>query len=359
MPKDGSPQNKTLSAQQIASALRNMGYSINFVRNIFYGVCGITAQSWDKLILKSEEVADSFLPDLNIIFQEILLVGSKVYSMYKLDEAETQKLEKYIASLNSTNTTFGESYPLAIDDDKLSQGSRNNEFMASFTTEINDKKLQVVQYCCRAIYRKTSEVALSELKDSAKEKFEDGSVESIKVTSKLNTQLFNSLIYNKTDSYLLIGADTSELSAATDTEAALVRLKTNLKQHFKFKLPAPINLFPKIEDMYIEPNGRVTKVEFITPSDSINSLSIKPGDRDVRNDSYHKAGEQEVDALDKFKIEKAWDFIFGSHERQISPTIALNGNKKLLHAADTLDLFYVKECPTIKHLVTIVEDAFF
>ncbi|OFC70420.1 hypothetical protein BFC18_14750 [Alteromonas confluentis] len=350
---------KLHKAEEIASCLQDMGYSINFARNVLFGVCGVTGNSWENLIAAASGTPPSHLPELNDVFQQILIVGAKIFFLYELDSTQSKKIEKFLKSAKSEDSIFLASYPFLTNDQDLATAPRTNQIISKLTYEVKGSTLMTMQFCAKATYRKTHEVGLNELTDDARSRYDEGEVESIKITSKLNTQLFNSVVFNKNKGYLLLGADTSELSSAADQVGALARLKSDFKKLSGVSLPTPKNLFPKIEELYQKKTGRILKVEFITPSDSVNSLAIKQGDRDVRNDSYHKAGELEVDALEKFKIQKAWDYIFSEHTRMISPTITLNGNKKCLHNADPLREFSVKDCPTLAYLTNILEDAFF
>jgi hypothetical protein len=345
--------------EKIVESMQSRGYSINFSRAVLYGHAGITATSWGGLLKRSLTVGDKNSASIKQVYTETLLTGNKLCSIFQLNKDSLPLIRSWLQGLtiDSTNKFVAE-YPYLISSENLKNETRVNIPVNVDEVNILGNKLICAQFCSREIYMKIYNASTSELTDSALQKYEEGVVESVKVTTRVNTQMFNSVILNESKNYLVIGVDTAGLKSAHDAEMALLRLKKLVSNKSGVKLTDPLNIFPSIEKMYKATSGRITKVDFITPNDNVSSMSIKPGQRDLRNDNYHKAGEAEVGDLDKFKVSKAWDFIIGDYERNVSPTISANGSKKQLHLGESLDYFYVSDCPSIKLFHILLNKAF-
>jgi hypothetical protein len=344
-------------AMDVITAFRQRGYNINFARNLIAGHLGITASSWDSFAAKFSTLEASDTEKLLTMYNEALLVGDKICSAYYLDDSMLAAMDKLVDSAVIESTSaYSKTYPFPLKEEELEKMTTDNKLVHKEGSLEDESNVVCLQFCNTETYVKTIELSTQALRDEFIDTYSD--INTLTMKRNVKTQLFNSIIYNRKKKYVLICADIVGLSSHRDTEKALNRFTNQFKALLKHQLPHALDVFPNIEKFYKKSDGRIISVDFVTPSDNISALKIKGSERDIRRDTYHKAGEKEVDQLEKFKITKAWDIIVNQSIRLLGVSISLDGDKRLLHNGAALSFFSVKYCPKVSTFTNIFEKAF-
>ncbi|KZK65707.1 hypothetical protein A1L58_06360 [Shewanella baltica] len=291
-----------------------------------------------------EHVVDEF-------WKELLLSGKRFIRMNQLSVKDTQSIANFMkASIISPND-FTMSYPWPLDNASLTNVKGNLQLVAIETHQEMALEFLTATFCKKTFITVENVLPDNYFNDDGKD-FRD-SVDTIFYRSRTPVQCFHSLMLDVANQTLYISMDFNALrkKELVIDIGLMVRLVESI---IGKKLGSSANLFPAIEPLYTQVDGRVSHISFITGEGHPDKLSLHDKkEKCLRHDTYHKAGETAVsNLLQKFAISKVWDIHYKDSSLPIELT--LPGRRTMLDSTDILGDLIVSDCYSVQHVMFVI-----
>lgn len=255
---------------------------------------------------------------VNNLWRKLLLSGTRLVKLYSLEQDTLLQIQSSLSALEPDQSAFSSSYPIPLSKEQLygadtdlhyletisSLISATNDIEASNLPSQQNVQIETTILTSKAYYTDIIELDASHLSDSGLELRSNGG--EIKCKTRDVTQCFNTVMIIPAHNILALTVDLSVLPRS-ESERQQYLVEQFVRTVTGVTLPAPIDLFSLVQEMYEQQDGRVSEMSFITSDGNVSSLKLKPGQSCLRNDSYHHGGERASPILTKYKLGKLWD----------------------------------------------------
>lgn len=312
---------------------------------------GVTARGFDEFLnraiskarteLSLEHVVDEF-------WKELLLSGKRFIRLNKLSVQDTQSIANFMTASKISSSAFTKYYPWPLDGASLATVTGTLQLVAIEAHQEMALNFLTATFCKRTFITVENVLPEDYFNDDGKD-FRN-SVDTIFYRSRKPVQCFHSLMLDVTNRTLYINMDFNVLGKKelVIDIGLMVRLIESITGK---KLGSSINLFPAIEPLYTQVDGRISHISFITGEGHPDKLSLHDKkEKCLRQDTYHKAGETAVSRLlQKFAISKVWDIQYKDSSLPIELT--LPGRRNMLDSTDILGDLIVSDCYSVQHVM--------
>ena len=158
---------------------------------------------------------------------------------------------------------------------------------------------------------------------------------------KVRTQLFHVVYWCPALSRLILSIDRNTQSLTASQDQLFV-----LRQFLMGKnvdCGTAVNVFGAIDPLYIAPDGYITKIGHVTTDGNPVRIPLKGKQKCLKQDNYHKTGEDGGYVHAKFAISKKWEFAQAGTTRVVDVEVGLAGHPKLLDNSRPLSDFSVNK----------------
>ncbi|EFE8088373.1 hypothetical protein AB6W07_004517 [Escherichia coli] len=316
---------------------------------------GVTSVGLDPFIarLQASENVDQEAVSTHIgeVWQNLLLSGTRLVKLYKLQPEEVQTLRENINTLEKDDSVFCESYPYPLSKEALFAADTDLHFLETTFSVVNQVSLETTILTSKAYYTETIELDATHLSDAGLVLRSNGG--EIKCKTREVTQCFNTVMILPELHLLALTVDLSVMPRS-ESERQQFLLDQFIRTTAGLTLPAPIDLFGLVQEMYEQTDGRISQMSFLTSDGNTSSLKLRPGESCLRSDSYHHGGEKASPILTKYKLGKIWDLTDSAS--QVSPVeLILPGKRAMIdkpnsHLYDAI----IDSCSSIEHILFVI-----
>ncbi|EHL8247832.1 hypothetical protein KE430_004011 [Escherichia coli] len=316
---------------------------------------GVTSVGLDLFIarLQATEDVDQEAVSTHIgeVWQNLLLSGTRLVKLYKLEPEEVQTLRENINALERDESVFCESYPYPLPKDVLLAADTDLHFLETTFSVVNKVSLETTILTSKAYYTETIELDATHLSDAGLALRSNGG--EIKCKTREVTQCFNTIMILPELHLLALTVDLSVMPRS-ESERQQFLLDQFIRTTTGLTLPAPIDLFGLVQEMYEQTDGRISQMSFLTSDGNTSSLKLRPGESCLRSDSYHHGGEEASPILTKYKLGKIWDLTDSAS--QVFPVeLILPGKRAMIdkpnsHLYDAI----IDRCSSIEHILFVI-----
>lgn len=327
------------------------------LRTVLGEQIGITANGMDKF---KHRLSEKLLEDANIenkvdvFWQNLIYGGNKLIRIYKFPDTDAVSLnaiDEYLKSQKRDTSAFWYSYPYALEDAILENQDCELHFSSYDQQVAYTRAFKSALFVSKAYYTSTTDLSPEHLSDTGKLLLENGA--ELVCKQRLVTQCNHSITLDIQRNMLILAVDTSVLPASeANSQMSLLRAFIDIPQ---IEWPAPLSLFGAIQKLYQSVDGRIAMMSFITPDGNGSELSLKRGQKCLKQDSYHHGGEIAAGVLTMFKIKKLWD-LATTQTRSTPIGLALFGKKVMLDSASVkLVDAELSNCLSFEHTILLVD----
>lgn len=270
-------------------------------------------------------------------------LGNRQIELFHIhDDARNKSLTSYIENINiATKNLFAEVYPFPIIDQAVLNKVKKNQVLPieKGDVSIGDASYQYVVF---------TTVIEHEVKI-------DGSPflnkEGLELVSKSNAnfyyvsneyrQLFHILYWDQTNNSAILSIDRNGLSLRQSRDQ-LYLIRHHIDQTAIGTLGKPMNVFDAITPLYTDFDGHIIRLGHVTSDSNPVRLSLSRGQKCLKQDKYHDAGELGGHVHAKFAIGKRWSF--GMVDDMHSVEVGLAGKAAMLDTSQPLTDFAISKC---------------
>lgn len=289
-----------------------------------------TARSWDEVFERNSSDQEFFLN----LLTEIICFGRKTIFAYNADEID-------LASLNSADYTEAE-ITKAL--------KRNSQHHKLFRRSVGER-FSAYTFVCTREAQETYILPQTDLTVDARQRlWTPNSV--IKLNTKVQITVFDSLIYDSENKILFITIDNSKYSfeeSAFEMQSKFINEISQICPSLStIKL---IDFFPAIDDIYKQnTEGLVHRLAFECNTGAVRDEKLKQGQLDLRAEIYHISGKAAIGGnIRPYKLGVTW------HPSKYKPLaseieLEINGNRQNLHKSGGVFNCEVKSAGTFNEL---------
>lgn len=315
---------------------------------------GITAVGLEPFIERVREASgkDSTVEDyVKNVWHNLILSGDRLVKLYKLEEKSLLQVQSSLTLQKRDSSVFSQSYPLPLTREQLLTADTDLHYMETVTSIVGTHQVDTTIISSKAYYTEIVELDSSHLSDAGLELKASGGV--IKCKTRDVTQCFNSIMILPSQGILALTVDLSVLPRS-ESERQQFLVEQFVKTASGVTLPAPIDLFSLVQEMYEQKDGRISQVAFITADGNTSSLRLKPSQSCLRTDSYHHGGETASPILTKYKLGKLWDLPQGPSQI-LSVELVLPGKRAMIDKPNShLYEATIEKSPSIDQIVFVI-----
>ncbi|EPE7163204.1 hypothetical protein ACSMAE_000486 [Cronobacter sakazakii] len=345
--------------EQTTNTLKDITERIGWkaVKKILGTPLGITAVGLDPFITRVHEIAsreeDQDVHGLiNSVWHSLLLSGTRLVKLYKLDEEILLQIQSCLSLQQPDQSSFCQAYPLPLSREQLLAADTDLHYVETVTSIVNQQQVQTTVVTAKAYYTDIVELDASHLSDAGLELRANGG--EIKCKTRDVTQCFNTIMIIPSQGILALTVDLSVLPR-NESERQQFIVDQYVRTVTGVTLPAPMDLFGLVQEMYEQQDGRISQMAFLTSDGNTSALKLKPGQSCLRTDSYHHGGETASPILTKYKLGKIWD-LQESTSHTLSVELVLPGKRAMIdkpnsHLYDAI----IDKCQSVDQLFFVIK----
>ncbi|HBQ2535124.1 TPA: hypothetical protein L7T56_004078 [Klebsiella pneumoniae] len=316
---------------------------------------GVTSVGLDLFIerLQGTEEAQQVrvAEHIDSVWHNLLLSGTRLVKLYKLQPDEIQTLRTAIASIERDDSLFSQNYPYPLSREQLLTADTDLHFLETTSLSLNQVSIETTILTSKAYYTETIELDASHLSDSGLVLRSNGG--EIKCKTREVTQCFNTVMILPELQLVALTIDLSVMPRS-ESERQQFLLDQFVRNASGITFPSPLDLFGLVQEMYEQADGRISQMAFLTSDGNTSSLKLRPGESCLRTDSYHHGGEEASPILTKYKLGKIWD-LADSSSRSFTVELVLPGKRAMIdkpnsHLYDAI----IDRCSSVEHIVFII-----
>lgn len=330
------------------------------MRRLLGHSCGITAIGNDLFVNRFEnEVKSNTSISIAVdkFWSDLLFGGkSRLSSVYQYENSNflDELRNKLILLKPDKKNSFVKSFPYPANKNELEKQTNEQHFCSLDSYKYKDKDLYVATFCSRAIYMSTNDVDPSFLSDTGKNLKKDTEAQFY-YRKKDVVQCYNVVILDYSKNSIILSADMSTLPK-TESSLQIDRLKTKIKS-IGVNLSQPSNQLSSIEPLYKNNDGRISAISFMTSDGNNSDFKLKPSQDCLRNDLYHKSGEDAVAKLAKYRLGKIWDVSLPK-ELKNSIELSLVGKRTMLDTGEPLSQVITSNSTSLEHTLFLLDKLY-
>ncbi|MGJ7468801.1 hypothetical protein [Kosakonia cowanii] len=297
--------------EQTTQTLRDITERLGWktVKKLLGPKFGLTAVGLDPFINRLEQVTDdegikNIEGVVNTVWQDLVLSGTRLVKLYRIEPKILLKIQSSLAAQHQDQSIFTQAYPIPLSREQLLVADSDIHYLETVTNVVNDKQIDTTIVTSKAFYTDIIELDASHLSDAGLQLQANGG--EIKCKTRDVTQCFNTIMVIPSESLLVLTVDLSVLPRS-ESERQQYLVDQYVRSVTGITLPAPLDLFSLVQEMYEQIDGRISEISFLTSDGNASSLKLKPGQSCLRTDSYHHGGETASPILTKYKLGKIWD----------------------------------------------------
>lgn len=325
-------------------------------RTLLGGSLKVTALGLAPLTQKIAEIINKDPSKISLVddFYKSTLIGGNLYcKCYKYDDATIVEIIRRLNSLQKNTTPFDSHYPYPITREELSKTDNNLYFMERMEPTGVDSFHKYI-FTSRNSFSVRKPIDKSSLKETDDSDYDSDEIGKIYIQIREQVQTFNSILISRTHGIILVCADCSTIPQA-EASAIFSGLEAFIKNTLPNKIINPVNFFGCIENLYVNTDGYISSIHFVTGDGNSSSLNLKNGLKCIKNDSYHQSGEQAAGTLLKYEITKYWNFM-PFPDKFISIALSLTGKKTMIeNVQERLNYVFFPKCPSATELNFLVQ----
>ncbi|APY64633.1 hypothetical protein ABSP09_004621 [Salmonella enterica subsp. enterica serovar Typhimurium] len=316
---------------------------------------GVTSVGLDPFIARLQATVETeqeaVAAHIGGVWRNLLLSGTRLVKLYKLQANEIQTLRNAIVSLNRDDSLFCQNYPYPLSREELLTADTDLHYLETVSTVFNGVSLETSILTSKAYYTETIELDASHLSDSGLVLRSNGG--EIKCKTREVTQCFNTVMILPELQLVALTIDLSVMPRS-ESERQQFLLDQFVRNVSGLTFPSPIDLFGLVQEMYEQVDGRISQMAFLTSDGNTSSLKLRPGESCLRTDSYHHGGEEASPILTKYKLGKIWDLTDSAS--QIFPIeLILPGKRAMIdkpnsHLYDAI----IDRCSSVEHILFVI-----
>lgn len=317
---------------------------------------GVTSVGLDPFIARLQATVETeqeaVAAHIGGVWQNLLLSGTRLVKLYKLQANEIQTLRNAIASLDRDDSLFCQKYPYPLSREELLTADTVLHFLETASTIFNQVSLETTILTSKAYYTETIELDASHLSDSGLVLRSNGG--EIKCKTREVTQCFNTVMILPELQLVALTIDLSVMPRS-ESERQQFLLDQFVRNASGLTFPSPIDLFGLVQEMYEQVDGRISQMAFLTSDGNTSSLKLRPGESCLRTDSYHHGGEEASPILTKYKLGKIWD-LTDSASQSFPIELILPGKRAMIdkpnsHLYDAI----IDRCSSVEHILFVIK----
>ncbi len=300
-------------------------YSFRLVQSVLRAYGLETAAGWNQLIANYQSLdyskvsVSSCLSVLDYLYSSSICASNAAVWVWNISPEDAGVLISKTHELISDKSLFYSSFPYPIDNGVLMSAPYNGEFVGRY-----DEHQDIILFSCsKRAYRSRESISLQDLPIGARQSFY-GFDELIGIKSGY-IQAFDRVVISPAGR-LELHLDMCCNMSVEDMEQYKNYYVKLLKAFAERVLgsPAPwfdfsINFFPKIVDLYNDPDGEVLALEHTTSTKSVKGERMRSRKLDLRKEAFHVEGMKSIPSTDIFAIKKGWKTrSVGDHSYSIS-----------------------------------------
>jgi hypothetical protein len=294
------------------------------------------ANGWGKLLPKFKALPSStdfasYLEVLKKLYRNHILYSERAVVVFQFPEGELASLTANIDSWVEPSSVFATNFPFPVEESTLK--SLSSDPIYTKVVGKDGAKGGRTLVCCSKRYVRSREVI--DYSDFPKQVLETLAAydEIVGVRSRF-VQAFDTLNFRVNDGQIILTIDLCGNLSLEDVGRAIIIHLEKLNAclavaGYKGDVDdLRINFFPKIADLYSDPDGIVERIGHVTTSGSNKNERMRSKAKDLRHEPYHQEGLKAINGgTDLFSIGKRWDMngyyigveIPGSHKQAGDP----------------------------------------
>ncbi|WP_188009239.1 hypothetical protein [Grimontia hollisae] len=343
-------------SDQLVNSVDSIYERIGFptMRTTLGSICGITATGRDpfKSKLRSQLSSDETLErKVNDYWLNLLLGGQRLASIYPSIGIENLvQIDSFFTSAEKDQSEFSKKYPQILSESELLEADSDLHFCEY--REDAQSGIKTAIFTNKAYFTSTEELDASKLNDDGKELKQQGA--EILCKQRIVTQCFHTVKIDLERKLLISTVDMSKLPRS---EAASQRGKINsfLRRELNISIGSAKNLFPAVDKLYQQADGRVSLLSFLTSDGNADTLKLphKFSKKCIKLDNYHKAGEEATKVITKYRIGKLWDISYGE-DMSIAVGLTLPGLRNMLDTTAPLHELITENCTNFQETMFVI-----
>ncbi|NEK80011.1 MAG: hypothetical protein G3W58_02030 [Pantoea ananatis] len=343
--------------EQTTSTLKDITDRVGWrlARQLLGTQLGITAVGLEPFIDRFRQLSatnDEAEAFVSGVWQSLILSGNRLVKLYKLESETLLAIQSSLGTLQTEDNVFTQSYPIPLSKEQLLLADNDLHFVENVTALIDEKQVDTSILTSKAYYTQIIELDAAHLSEEGLELKANGG--EIKCKTRDITQCFNTIMVIPSENVLVLTVDLSVLPR-TESERQQFLVERFVRDLTGITLPPPLDLFGLVQELYEQQDGRISRMAFITSDGNTSSLTLKPGQNCLRNDSYHHGGESASPILTKYKIGKIWDLQIGASQSR-SVELILPGKRAMIDKPNShLYEASIEKCTTIEDVVLVIK----
>jgi hypothetical protein len=296
---------------------RRATYSFRLVQDRLRAQGMPSATGWKPLMARYEELNYAnettdwaeYVSTLTALHKCSVLYGSTVVWLFDAPAGDVADMAKHAGLLLDTTSPFAASFPHPVSESVLMRQA----FKAKFVNLRRSKNGDVyVIGCAKRAFRHREQIDVSDLSESSQEDFND--FQELYGIRAGWTQAYDRLYFRPNKNRFEIHVDLCCPLNADELQQAQVAYITQVKNVMEKELRRPLpwlnqprNLFPLIDKLYQEVDGRVISMGHATGSKSIKEERMRGRRLDLREEPFHIDGIKAIGGTtDAYSIKKGW-----------------------------------------------------
>lgn len=324
-------------------------------RKLLSASLGFSAQGVEpfKVKIRDWEIANPTLSSrIDNIWKDVVFGGNRKVKIYKsVSQVQFDNIDQFFtrAMANLVPHSLNQSFPFPVTAAVLD--TCNTELvLCNYSTQIIDtnRTIKCAILSNKAYYTQTETVSRSQLTAAGQTLIPQGA--ELFCRKRVSTQCFHAIILDESNRNVFVAVDASALPNA-ESDIEFSNLYSYLRDTVGSNLVSTGNLFPAIEKLYYDADGRIHSVSFVTDDGNTDTIKLPTlsSSSCIKLDQYHLAGENAASVLSKFKVTKFWDL------NNLSVGVELNGRKVMLHSNGPLDTLIIHNCTKLTENIYVLD----
>ncbi|OBU23405.1 hypothetical protein CTM88_02400 [Photobacterium aquimaris] len=286
------------------------------------------------------------------IWRDVVFGGNRKVKIYKsVNQTLFDTIDQFFTASMAAlpNHAYIQSFPFPVADSVLDT-CNTDLVLCDYSTQVlsANRTIKCAILSNKAHYTKTEPVSRTQLTSAGQVLIPQGA--ELFCRKRVSTQCFHAIILDESTNNVFVAVD---VSALPNQEAGIefLNLRNYLRDTVRANLVTTANLFPAIERLYNDVDGRIHSVSFVTDDGNTDSIKLPTltSPACIKLDQYHVAGETAASVLSKFKVTKLWDL------SDLSIGVELNGRKVMLHSNGPLDSLTTHNCTKLTENIYVLD----
>ncbi|ELA7005581.1 hypothetical protein RA807_002866 [Vibrio parahaemolyticus] len=341
------------ATEKFEMLVTRLGFAI--ARKVLAPALGFSAQGVEPFKAKITErlVTDpSISTKIDDIWRDVVFGGNRKVKIYKsVNQAMFDTINNFFTTsmAGSPPHVYKQSFPFPVTDTVLDTCNTDLVLCDYSTTVLSaSRTIKCAILSNKAHYTKTEPVSRSKLTTAGQIQIPQGA--ELFCRKRVSTQCFHAIILDESTKNVFVAVDVSALPNQ-EADIEFLNLRNYLRDTVRANLITTGNLFPAIERLYNDVDGRIHSVSFVTDDGNTDSIKLPTltSSACIKLDQYHLAGENAASVLSKFKVTKLWDLT------DLSVGVELNGRKVMLHSNGPLDSLTIHNCTKLTENIYVLD----